>query len=1159
MTVFVDSFSEDVWYETYKNFNDACVDDTFKRVAKAVASVEETESKKIEWENKFFDMLSDFKCTAGGRTYANAGTEYHGTTLLNCFSGDTKVLTDNGSFSIAELSGKTVNVLNQNNEFVPATFSQFGEQELWEVIFSNNEKIYTTENHDWLVTHNTLGKEKVLTKHLLNRIVPLNYCKTPFVYNNDEYRNGVQHGLVFGDGNLYTDFSTGEKFCIINQFGDSRHLIVDYFDGFKTGLHKGDKEGIYYRNGLPPEYKEFPEQFSEYSLSYLRGFLAGLIGSDGCVDSKGSVMFHSASLTYIELVKDLCGYIGLPTLSIRKEREINPFNPTKKSELWKLSFVKLPFKLDKKLIIKNSHRIKMDNSPVSFNTVGVKVVSVQPLGIVAPVFCCNEENTHTFTVGNSLFLTGNCFVSPRTVNDIDSLDKILDDVKNQAFTLKSEGGWGQNFSWIRPRGSFIHGIGVESPGAVKYMEIYDKTSDIITAGAGKKSNNIKAKKKIRKGAMMAVLDCWHPDVVEFITAKQHPGRLTKFNMSVNCTDDFMEKVINCDDDNWDLIFPDTTFEKYSAEWDGDINTWKQKNYPIKIHKTISVKYLWNLIMESTYNRAEPGVLFLDRANDFNPLYYGEHIYSTNPCGEQTLAPGGVCCLGSINITQFINDTYTDIDYNKLKKYAKYMVRFLDNVNEYSSAPLPEYIDSMRNKRRIGIGIMGWGSSLFMMGIKFASERSSIIRDKLMKTLAQTVYEASIDLAIEKGMFTYCDPIKHAEGKFVKSLDLSSEYMEKLKTTGIRNSSLLSIQPTGNSSIFANIVSGGLEPIFMPEYIRTVIVTTTPDEISHLTPKWYEGEWCETDLFKFIKEGDEELLSGIYNGTTYKIDKNRGLLKEVECKDYSVRKLMELGKWNPDAEYVVTALNGLTSIDHLNDLIGFTKYVDSAVSKTVNLPHEYTFEDFKDIYLTAYKSGHIKGITTYRSGTMATVLSAKETENNGYEEEIILDNVKMLDSSDATMKILKAEGRKWYITIVWNETKTRPFALFVYTNHHEKSVTTHDAVDKLLWLAEYKEIPNKFIAEVKEKIDSDNNATKITRVISLLLRHGVAIKNIVATLNKIDNVFVGSFLFQITKYLSSFIKNGEKVENEKCLECGSENVVFQEGCKVCSNCGNSKCG
>jgi len=1128
----------------------------------------------------------------------------------------------------------------------------------------------------------------------------------------------------------------------------------------------------------------------------------------------------------------------------------------------------------------------------------------------------------------------NCFVASRNINDLDSLDQIVDDVKRQALTLKSEGGWGQNFSWIRPRGSFIHGIGVESPGAVKYMEVYDKVSEIITSGSGKKSNNKKAKGKIRKGAMMGVLDVWHPDIIEFITAKQQQGRLTKFNMSVNCSDEFMKRVIDIENstdeleiaelDKWDLIFPDTTHEKYKEEWDGNIQSWVYKNYPVKTYNTVSIKSLWNLIMESTYNRAEPGILFLDRANEYNPFYYGEHIAATNPsmpagtlvhtyngvfpieelegkkflvksldgtwanancflsgehekllelslggkyrtvkstpkhkwpvldittntinrvatsdlkvgdyiplnrnedigicgdmsltrdegffvgyfvgngviskrknvdqyncgitfpnkiigekvvrilntlkvnktnlceqyrvgrnveyvaqfsdrgfieklftryginpnsktipdsvwvsndeyikgfvdgllsadghvskdikdirislttsrkelaidfskllsfaginsniyyntiespkfpngktydrsysiysvriggfnvvkfnnvftisnedkqeklrnlvaykktkpvnkfddyikitgisetkservwdisvyhnqhvfpaqwcytgnCGEQVLAPGGVCCLGSMNLTQFINNEGTDFDYDKLKKYISYMVRFLDNVNQYSNAPLPEYVDSMRNKRRIGVGILGWGSSLFMLKVRFGSKKSAELREKVMSTLATTAYESSIDLAIEKGMFTYCDPIKHSNGKFVNSIGLSEEYMDKLRTTGIRNSSLLSIQPTGSTGIFANMVSGGLEPIFMPEYIRTVIVPVAPEEIADKTPKWYEGEWYETELFKFVKEGDEDMLRGVYNGITYKIDKNRGLLKEVACVDYGVRYLMNKGEWNSNADYAVTALNGLTAEDHLNDLIGFTKYIDSAVSKTINLPNEYKYEDFKDIYLTAYESGHVKGATSYRSGTMATVLSSKETENNGYDEEIILDNVKMPTSTDATMKVLKAEGRKWYLTIVWNETKKRPFALFVHTNHHEKTVTTHDGVEKLLELAVEKNIPLNFIEGAKEKIDNDNNATKITRIISLLLRHGVAIKNIVNVLNKVDNVFVGSFLFQITKYLATFIKDGEKIVGEKCMECGSETIIYQEGCKKCTSCGSSKCG
>lgn len=246
----------------------------------------------------------------------------------------------------------------------------------------------------------------------------------------------------------------------------------------------------------------------------------------------------------------------------------------------------------------------------------------------------------------------NCFVGPRSKFDIDSIEGIYSHLLSQSQTLKSEGGWGENFSYIRPRGTFINGIGVETPGAVKFMEIFDKASEIITSGSGKKSSNSKAKGKIRKGAMMGVLDVWHPDIIEFITAKQQAGRLTKFNISVNCTDEFMQRVNRIREleapvgpneeaidrgpeieelDKWDLIFPDVKHPKYKKEWNGDMAAWKAKGYPFNVVNTVSVKYLWNLIMESTYNRAEPGVLFLDRANYFNPLAYGETIFATNPC------------------------------------------------------------------------------------------------------------------------------------------------------------------------------------------------------------------------------------------------------------------------------------------------------------------------------------------------------------------------------------------------------------------------------------------------------------------------------------------------------------------------------------------------
>ena len=768
----------------------------------------------------------------------------------------------------------------------------------------------------------------------------------------------------------------------------------------------------------------------------------------------------------------------------------------------------------------------------------------------------------------------NCFVAPRATRDIDSLENIVKNVRNQSFTLKSEGGWGENFSYIRPRGSFIHGIGVETPGAVKYMEMFDKSSEIITSGSGTKSKNKKAKGKIRKGAMMGVLDVWHPDIVEFITAKQQPGRLTKFNVSVNCTDEFMNKVLKVmemkknkasaediyEEDTWLLRFPDTQHPKYRTQWTGNLAQWAEKGYNVEVVKTVSATWLWDLIMESTYNRAEPGVLFLDRANHFGPLNYAETIAATNPCGEQMLAPAGVCNLGSINLTQFLNKDRTGFRLPTLKKYVRFMNRFLDNINDLSDAPLPEYEDSMRKKRRVGIGILGWGSALYMLKVRFGSEKAAELRDQVMSTIAREAYMSSIDIAEEKGMFDFCEPDKHAEGVFVNNLNLSKEYMDKLRTTGIRNSSLLSVQPTGNTSIQANIVSGGLEPIFLAEYVRTVIVNTMPDEIADVCPKWYEGEWNETSMFKFVKEGDEEILKGKHDGITYKIDRNRGLTKEVLCQDYGVRYLTALGEWDPKADWAVTTAN-MTVEDHVSDLQGFARWVDSAMSKTVNVPQNYPLAKFKDIYLDSFRSGVVKGVTTYRSGTMTTVLAAKDEKHaDASDEEIIKDDVKLPDSAQAVLKTIRAEGRKWYLTVVYHgDQPDRPFALFVKTNSHEKGIVSDEAVDLLMALAKKKRIPKRHRDEVEAKLSTDTNSSKVARLISFLLRHGVLIKNIVAVLDKVETAYVGTFAFQIKKFLSSYIKDGEKVEDEKCQECGATTIVFSEGCKKCISCGSSKCG
>jgi intein/homing endonuclease len=261
-------------------------------------------------------------------------------------------------------------------------------------------------------------------------------------------------------------------------------------------------------------------------------------------------------------------------------------------------------------------------------------------------------NAGTEFTGTSMM---NCFVGPKPEHDQDSIEGILEVLKTQSLTLKSEGGWGMNFSFIRPRGTFIHGVGIETPGAVKMMELFDTSSQVITEGSGTKSKTKKAKNKIRKGAMMAMLFCWHPDIEEFVTAKQSPGKLTKFNISVACTNEFMDLIVKIDElrkkgasqdeidriDTWDLVFPDTTHPEYKKAWTGNIVHWKEQGFPVIVHKTIKASALWDLISKSTYNRNEPGIYFVDIANKTHLLNYIKEcdIQATNPCfsGETYIA------------------------------------------------------------------------------------------------------------------------------------------------------------------------------------------------------------------------------------------------------------------------------------------------------------------------------------------------------------------------------------------------------------------------------------------------------------------------------------------------------------------------------------------
>ena len=765
----------------------------------------------------------------------------------------------------------------------------------------------------------------------------------------------------------------------------------------------------------------------------------------------------------------------------------------------------------------------------------------------------------------------NCYVNSAERGEFpfDSLEGIYDQLTRQALTLKSEGGYGHDLSYIRPKGTYIGGIGSRTPGVVSFMELWDTSSRIITMGSEKIIGERRKgeKKKIRKGAQMLGLSVFHPDVYDFIEAKQTDGVLTKCNMSVTIPDAFMEAVEA--DGDWPLVFPDTEYDGYDGEWDGDFESWIADGKPINVYEVVKARDLWDKIMRASYTRNEPGVLFVGLANRLNPLSYAEYIRISNPCGEIMMSTG-VCNLMSIALPRF----YTKEDgfsFKWFKRAVEYAVRFSDNINDISLTPLPEYDKSVREKRRIGIGTLGIGSLLYMMGIPFNSKEGLDIMREIARSKCTAELATSTLLGVEKGSFELFDPNQYYETEYWNTIDIDESVKQEIKNIGhMRNSHHAANAPTGNMSIYLGMLSGGIEPVFSKEYNRfsTVVEGECADlrDLGFDFPDVNKSEWFETEFLHFTKRGDEEILRGTYNGVNYEIDKSRGLVKESRVVDYGY-------KWCEDnlspeemADYeergVFITADELTPQEHLDSLAIFAQYTDMNNSKTINLPNDISYEDFKDVYMSAYKMG-IKGVTTYRAGTMTAVIEKIQDqdamENAFNTDEVIQENVKLPSEYFTKGYVIRDNKRKkWYVNIAFvSEKMQKPFAIFVTTNHRESSEFADLTVSSLIKLAIVESINNDIIEELIDKMSGSSNVDKITRMLSLLLRHNVKVSDIVHVLDE-GNYPLSSFAFHIKRLLKQFIPNGIEVKGKECQECGGT-VIMSEGCYVCRDCGNSKCG
>ena len=564
----------------------------------------------------------------------------------------------------------------------------------------------------------------------------------------------------------------------------------------------------------------------------------------------------------------------------------------------------------------------------------------------------------------------------------DSMDNILDKVHEAGLTLKAGCGIGYEFSTLRPKGAYVTGAGAYTSGPLSFMDIYDKMCFTVSSAGG------------RRGAQMATFDVGHPDVMDFIRAKREDGRLRQFNLSLLVTTEFIDAVRN--DADWKLAFPisrkeldegvdlDDPEEVVWREWPykGNYVTNNAGLVACVVYKSIKARHLWDMIMSSTYDFAEPGFILIDKVNEMNNNWFCENIRATNPCGEQPLPPYGSCLLGSVNLTKYVRNPFTDkaeFDWKEFRKVVAVFTRMLDNVVEINGLPLDGQRDEILRKRRHGMGFLGLGSTVTMLRMKYGEKDSVEFTERVSRELALTGWQVALDLAKEKGPapimeedFEITEELLrkrpemrrdgYVPGDKVKGKVLHtrySRYMQKiaaaapelaseLEKVGARFTHHTSIAPTGTISLsLANNASNGIEPSFAHHYFRNVIRENRKTKE-------------KVDVFSF------ELLA-------YRERVNPNATASME------------GEGDVLPDYFIAA-DQVTPKQHVDIQAAAQKWVDSSISKTANVPTDYPFEEFKDIYLYAYDQG-LKGCTTFRFNPEAfqgVLVKEKDLENTLYE-------------------------------------------------------------------------------------------------------------------------------------------------------------------------------
>ena len=727
----------------------------------------------------------------------------------------------------------------------------------------------------------------------------------------------------------------------------------------------------------------------------------------------------------------------------------------------------------------------------------------------------------------------NCFVIP---SPKDSRHGILQSLGQLIEIQSRAGGVGLNLSSLRPRGSRVKKVNGTSSGPINWATLFSvATHDIVQQGGS------------RRGATMLMLWDWHPDVEEFITVKEDLTKINGANLSVCVSDDFMTAVK--EDKMWDLVYPDLNDPHYDKEWDGDIHGWKEKGYKVNVHKTVRAKELWDLICTAAWKSAEPGLHFLERSNNRSNTWYFEKLLATNPCGEQPLSGWAVCNLGAMNLSAYVrdydlkNDKPGWFDYEAFGKDVQVAMRFLDNVIDDTYYFFKDNERVAKEIRRTGLGIMGIADTFIKMGIRYGSVESEEASKKIFAALRDNAYIASSDIAKEKGSFPKFDRDKYLQGYHIQALP--EEIREKIYKQGIRNAVLLTIAPTGTTSLVAG-VSSGVEPVYEFEYSHNGRLG------KQMVYHSLYGEWKESHP-----------------------DETR-----------------------PD--YFVGA-NDLTPSDHVRIQTIAQEYIDSSISKTVNAPNHHTVEDVKELYMSAYDNG-LKGVTYFRDGSRMGVLQREEKKEEKKEvevapviqEPVIPATPRMARPMMLTGVTYKADSPtgKLYITMNHDE-KGDLFEVFI---NHGKSgsdlMALADALGRMVSFVLRIHSPVPARERVREIVSElagiggsrssgfgENRVRSLPDAISkVLARHcefrvngkvedkatyangnGHAVAKAIAEATNADMPAESFVANQLPLPEAGMEAAGSSTSLfDICPECGSGSFAYEEGCKKCYACGYSEC-